>query len=289
MSEDPVIGWLPSNAAEWIRVPAATDDKYSRGVLGMATGSAQYPGAAVLGVEAAARTGIGMIRYRGANRPTRMVLDRRPETVTAAGRCQAWLIGSGMDAESRSDGDRLRLQEASAAGLPMVVDAGALDLIAELPRPLIITPHFRELSRVLTNAGCEVSPEQIGAAPEKWAVEAAQLLDVTVLLKGTHTVVTDPQGSARYGVGGSSSWLATAGTGDVLAGILGALVATNSARILAEPTALARVGATAALLHARAAQRASAGGPIVALDVAEAVPSTIAGLLRTQAAGSMVS
>ncbi len=55
----------PADAAHWIAVPGDDDDKYSRGVVGFVTGSAQYPGAAVLGVEAAARTGVGMIRYLG--------------------------------------------------------------------------------------------------------------------------------------------------------------------------------------------------------------------------------
>ena len=57
--------WTPSDAARFIAVPASDDDKYSRGVLGVVTGSAAYPGAAVLGVEAALHTGVGMVRYLG--------------------------------------------------------------------------------------------------------------------------------------------------------------------------------------------------------------------------------
>src|SRR3954470_13754689 len=90
--------WTAADTAREYRVPEASDDKYSRGVLGVLTGSAQYPGAAVLGVEAAARTGAGMVRYLGDAEAARLVLQRRPEIVTAPGRVQAWLIGSGMAA-----------------------------------------------------------------------------------------------------------------------------------------------------------------------------------------------
>src|SRR6185312_9288269 len=87
----------PGQAARWIAVPGPGDDKYARGVVGFVTGSAPYPGAAVLGVEAAARTGVGMIRYLGPGRATRLVLQRRPEAVTVDGRVQAWVLGSGQD------------------------------------------------------------------------------------------------------------------------------------------------------------------------------------------------
>ena len=76
----------PEQATRWIAVPGVDDDKYARGVVGFVTGSSQYPGAAVLGVEAAAHAGVGMIRYLGPGRPTRLVLQRRPEAVTADGR-----------------------------------------------------------------------------------------------------------------------------------------------------------------------------------------------------------
>src|SRR6188768_2589134 len=89
--------WTPADARDWIAVPDADSDKYARGVLGVVTGSDRYPGAAVIGVEAAIRTGVGMVRYLGADRPANLVLQRRPEIVTAEGRVKAWLIGSGMD------------------------------------------------------------------------------------------------------------------------------------------------------------------------------------------------
>src|SRR5665213_839778 len=116
--------WGAAEACRWIAVPEASGDKYSRGVLGVVTGSDLYPGAAVLGVEAAARTGLGMIRYLGAPRAAEFVLHRRPEVVTALGRVQAWLIGSGMDAASRPQDDAVRLKGAIDDGSPLVIDAG---------------------------------------------------------------------------------------------------------------------------------------------------------------------
>ncbi|PPH08849.1 MULTISPECIES: NAD(P)H-hydrate dehydratase, partial [unclassified Rathayibacter] len=118
-----------AEAARSIRVPREDDDKYTRGVLGIATGSERYPGAAVLGVEAAVRTGVGMVRYLGPERPAGLVLARRPEVVTAVGRVQAWLVGSGTSAEDRSDEERRTLIEQLHSGVPVVLDAGALDLI----------------------------------------------------------------------------------------------------------------------------------------------------------------
>ncbi len=94
--------WTADDAAGWVAAPAAGDDKYSRGVLGVVTGSQEFPGAAVLGVEAAHRTGVGMVRYIGPRSVRQAVLARRPETVAVAGRVQAWLIGSGIDQSRRS-------------------------------------------------------------------------------------------------------------------------------------------------------------------------------------------
>lgn len=275
--------WSFEDAAAWIRRPTRTDDKYTRGVLGVQTGSEHYPGAAVLGVEAAMRTGIGMVRYLGPARPTDLVLARRPETVTAPGRVQAWLLGSGMDAAHRPAETTRALTAALAEGVPCVVDAGALDLVGQLDRsvllhPLVVTPHYRELAAMLTLAGLTVTADEIAASPGEWAVQASTSLNVTVLLKGGTTFVASP-GGARLCMSIGTPWLATAGTGDVLGGMLGALVATHADLITADADALAPLAATAALVHALAATRASGGGPIAALDVAEAVPAVITSLL----------
>jgi NAD(P)H-hydrate repair Nnr-like enzyme with NAD(P)H-hydrate dehydratase domain len=259
--------WTPDDAASRIRVPVERDDKYSRGVLGVITGSAMYPGAAVLGVEAAAHTGVGMIRYLGEARD--LVLQRRPEAVTADGRVQAWLLGSGMDHLERQ---LEPLLSALGQGVPTILDGGALDLHAQATGPVVITPHYGELARV-TGA----SRDAIAADPGMWAARAADELGVTVLLKGHTTYAVGP--GVSLSVTAAPTWLATAGAGDALAGILGALVATHAAEIAADPGELARLAATAAVIHGLAAARASAGGPFTILDLAHAIPATIADLL----------
>ena len=265
--------WTTRDAAGLIAVPAPDDDKYSRGVLGIITGSAAYPGAAVLGVDAALHTGVGMVRYLGDERATTYVLQRRPEAVAAAGRVQAWLVGSGMDAALRDIATADRLGAALESGLPIVVDAGALDLLDRATGPVIITPHFRELSKVLGE-----SAETIARDPADAAIRSAQKLGVTVLLKGHRTYVAAPDGT-RLVASSAPAWLATAGAGDALGGILGALVATHSREIAADPSLLARLGATASVIHGVAASRASAGGPLTILDLISAVPAVIAEFL----------
>ncbi len=269
-----------AEVAALLRVPGPHDDKYSRGVLGMITGSTRYPGAAVLGVEAALRTGLGMVRYLGPERAADLVLQRRPEAVTAVGRVQAWVLGSGMDsgdlsaAEGPDAESADRLQAAFASGYPLVVDAGALGALGSARGPAIITPHARELAR-LTGGDLET----VLADPERAARDAAEQLGVTVLLKGYATHVVAP-GEPMLVARSATPWLATAGAGDALAGILGALVATHAAVGPLDLAHLARLGAAAAVVHGLAAQRASAGGPVTVLDVCAAVPATIAALLR---------
>jgi hydroxyethylthiazole kinase-like uncharacterized protein yjeF len=273
------IEWDAAAAREWIRVPGTGDDKYSHGVLGIITGSHDFPGAAVLGVEAAQRTGVGMVRYTGPKALSKAVLARRPETVTIAGRVQAWLIGSGMDAARRTFVLGGQISQALAQSVPTVLDAGALDLFCDATGPVVITPHARELAKLLAPAMPEASAAAISAEPSLWAQRAADELGVTVLLKGSTTYIAQ---SARpvLQVSGSTGWLATAGTGDVLGGILGALLATHADAVAADAgEAMPALAATAAYVHARAADLASGGGPITALDVAEDVPPTIAALL----------
>ncbi len=288
--------WTAEHAAGVLRMPTASDDKYSRGVLGVRTGSERYPGAAVLGVEAAHRTGLGMVRYLGPERPTALVLARRPETVTADGRVQAWLIGSGTDASERRAAETRALRDLLAGEVPVVVDAGAIDLVADAPggapwrAPVVVTPHDRELARLRDAAGLPaVDLTGPGVDRTAAAVDTARALGVTVLLKGARTVVATPAGVVRT-VTSPTPWLATAGTGDVLGGILGALVAGAAGAAEAgeeasalDVEALGALAATAALVHGRAAAAASAaraGGPITALDVAEAVASVIGALLH---------
>ncbi len=261
--------WTADDATQHIAVPEIDDDKYTRGVLGIVTGSEQYPGAAVLTVEAALRTGVGMVRYLGPPRPADLVLRRRPEAVTSPGRVQAWLLGSGMDPVDR---DIDSMADALAQGLPTVLDGGALDLHDRTTGSVVITPHYRELARLLG-----LDPEVVAADPPRWARSAADQLGVTVLLKGHTTYVAGA--SVALSVRGAPTWLATAGAGDALAGILGALIATHAERAADEPSTLAKLAATAALVHGLAAKRASAGGPLTVLDLCASVSPTIAELI----------
>ncbi len=265
------------DAAAWIRVPGRDDDKYSRGVLGVVTGSDRFPGAAVLGVEGAARTGVGMIRYLGPSRPADLVLRRRPEVVTEDGRVQAWLIGSGMPPE-REDDERAALVARLRQGLPTVLDAGALDLLPEATGPVVAVPHLGELVAVLRTAGVAADREAIRAEPERWAVRAAAETGATVLLKGATTFVADA-GGLRHAVEAGTPWLATAGSGDVLGGVLGALLAAHADRLREEPGVLADLAAAAAALHGEAGRVAAERGPVQALDVADALRPVVRRLL----------
>ena len=267
--------WTADDAAALIAVPKPADDKYSRGVLGIITGSTQYPGAAVLGVQAALHTGVGMVRYLGPERPSTLVLTQRPEVVLSDGRVQAWLIGSGIDKVEGSESAKW-MSEAVSQSVPLVLDGGALDLHTDATGPVVITPHFRELAK-LTKADVA----DIAADPARAAAKAADDLGVTVLLKGNTTYVASPDGT-RLSATGAPAWLATAGAGDALGGILGALVATHSAEALADAGLLARLAASASMIHGLAATRASAGGPVVVLDLAFAVAPTVAALLAAR-------
>lgn len=241
----------------------------------MRTGSEAYPGAAVLGVEAAWRTGLGMVRYVGPGRPSGLVLARRPETVTVDGRVQAWVIGSGTDAATRAPSESEALRALLHDTDPVVVDAGALELAADATAPRILTPHEREHARLRAVLGLGPARADRVAA----ASDTAEATGAVVLLKGASTVVTAPGGWTTT-VDAGTPWLATAGTGDVLAGVVGALVAGAVADgRAADASSLAALAASGAWLHGRAAALAAervGDGPITALDVAESLPRAVA-------------
>ena len=113
--------------------------------------------------------------------------------------------------------------------------------------------------------------------PKKWAAIASAELGVTVLLKGNVSVVASS--GKQIQLPASPTWLATAGTGDVLAGIIGALLATHWREIEDNKDLIASIAATGAFIHSRAGEIASAGGPITALDIAREVPKIISKLV----------
>lgn len=279
-----VIRLEPADIAALWPVPGPGDHKYTRGVLGVVAGTATYPGAAVLTVQAAARAGVGMIRYQGPDRVVDAVLAARPEVVHGPGRVQAWLLGPGVDPADRDQADRVResLAGALAAGQPAVLDAGALALLPDRVAPwCVLTPHAGELATLLSGRGAHVDRAAVESEPVRWARRAQELTGGTVLLKGSTTVIAGPQGVC-YAQADAPGWLATAGAGDVLSGLLGALLAGRVEEVVADPSSAAALAAVAALVHGRAADRANPGGPVTAGAVAEAIGATVAGLLTEE-------
>ncbi|MGO1315863.1 MAG: bifunctional ADP-dependent NAD(P)H-hydrate dehydratase/NAD(P)H-hydrate epimerase, partial [Cellulomonadaceae bacterium] len=284
-------------AALWPR-PGPGDDKYRRGVVGVVAGTDAYPGAAVLSTAGALGAGAGMVRYLGPAAVTAAVLAAHPEVVHGAGRVQAWVVGPGVDPQdaeqarhvARALGDAGLGGEAhfapsgvwgSGAGqsvVPVVVDAGALALLPERCPPwAVLTPHAGELARLLGERGHRVERAEVEAAPLHHARLAGAVTGATILLKGSTTIVVGPGGV--FSQAEAPAWLATAGAGDVLAGLLGTVLAGHSAQAVQHPDVVARCAALAALVHGRAAHDANPGGPVRAGAVAAAVPGTVARLL----------
>ena len=274
--------WSVRDAAKCIITPSDLDHKYSRGVLGLITGSAQFPGAAVLTTSAASATGVGMVRFHSSSGLAHLVLHSTPSAVVQPGKVAAWLVGSGISSKKYSDFTTwLRhrwFKLIQLQSVPTVLDAGALSLAGSLEQPTVITPHSGELATLLTARGVQVSAEGVEGNPKKWVQIAADTLGVTVLLKGATTYVANDELLIQLPV--ATPWLATAGSGDVLSGIMGALVATNAIEILNDYNHLAYVAASAAFIHNQAAERASNGGPINAEAIISTIPDTIAKLLK---------
>ncbi|KNC16322.1 carbohydrate kinase [Arthrobacter sp. RIT-PI-e] len=280
---------LDDDAAAVLRVPRPDDHKYTRGVLGVAAGSARYPGAAALAVGAALATGVGMVRYLGPAAVAGLIHQRNPEVVASDGsvdqaRSQAWLVGPGAVDD---DDQRRRTVDALRSGLPVVADAGALtELPGRMGPHVILTPHAGELRQLLAARGVEVERSGIEAEPARFALRAAELTGATVLLKGFTTVVAAPSGTL-YVQMDATPWLATAGSGDTLSGIVGALVAT----LAEDPDAPSRAGvapedlwaaaaAAGALIHGRAGRRAALRGPVVVPDLPRDIGAVIRELLE---------
>lgn len=239
--------------------PASEAHKYTRGVVGVRAGSATYPGAALLCVAGAATGFAGMVRYVGPDAVADRVRAAFPEVV-GPGQVQAWAVGSGG-----AEGAAAALAASLLDQVPVVVDADALahlgdqqlDLTgADLSRA-VLTPHAGELARLLGVARAEVE-----AAPLAHARRGAERYGATLLLKGRRTLVAEPSGRVRVNTSGTP-WLATAGAGDVLTGLIAALLAAGL-----EPFDAASVGAW---LHGAAARLVGRGGPVRARDLAHGV------------------
>lgn len=273
--------WSAKEAKKHIVIPSELDHKYSRGALGVITGSAQYPGAAVLTCKAALATGLGVLRFHSSSGLAHLVLHSSPESLVQPGKVDAWLAGSGVSDKKFSDYTTWLRHRwftlMKAQSVPTVLDAGALNWTGKLAQPTLITPHAGELTRLLNKRGIKVSVEAIEADPRKWSMLASQKLGVTVLLKGSITYVANKD--LLIELPKATPWLATAGSGDVLAGIIGALFATNYIDLLNDEKNLARVAATGAFIHSQAAKIASNGGPIPASKIIDSIPEAIRAIM----------
>ncbi|MFE0099645.1 NAD(P)H-hydrate dehydratase [Streptomyces sp. NPDC059009] len=265
-----------ADVAALLPEPGAESDKYRRGVVGIVAGSARYPGAAVLAVAGALRGGAGAVRYVGPAGDE--VLARFPEALVSrgpagtAGRVQAWVAGPGLGDE----GERLR--DVVDADVPVLIDADGLRLVEAAAvrarsAPTLLTPHAGEAAALLGVERAEVERGRLAAVRE-----LAGRYGATVLLKGSTTLVAGPGGGAGP-VGGAvrvnptgTAWLATAGSGDVLSGLGGSLLAAGlGAR---------DAGSVAAYLHGLAGRRVSVGAPVGAWDVAEGIPGAWRDVVR---------
>ncbi|MDX6349234.1 MAG: ADP-dependent NAD(P)H-hydrate dehydratase / NAD(P)H-hydrate epimerase [Streptomyces sp.] len=246
--------------------PTGESDKYRRGVIGVVAGSERYPGAAVLAVAGALRGGAGAVRYVGLGADA--VLARFPETLVSAGpprkagRVQAWVVGPGL-----GDGADARqaVDDVLTSDVPVLVDADGLrlldrDLVRSRAAETVLTPHAGEAAALLG-----VSREEVEGARLSSVRALAERFGATALLKGSTTLVASSSGPVRVNPTGTP-WLATAGSGDILSGLTGSLLAAGLAGRDA--------AAVGAYLHGLAARIASGavGAPVSALDVAFAVP-----------------
>jgi hydroxyethylthiazole kinase-like uncharacterized protein yjeF len=236
--------------------PGRSSHKYSRGVVGLTVGSERYPGAALLAVGAALRSGVGAVRYSG---PVDVV-SSYPEVIASGGEVQAWVVGSGL---GRDDEAVRRLLNVLAADVPVVVDADGLRLLPrkafERSAPTIITPHAGEAAALL-----DVTAEQIEGQRLEYVRRLAQSYDATVVLKGPLTLIAGPQTSRVRVNTHASPVLATAGSGDVLAGIIGGLLASGLS-----PYDAASAGA---YLHGATGLLAARSGPVAAGDLVASLP-----------------
>jgi hydroxyethylthiazole kinase-like uncharacterized protein yjeF len=247
--------------ADLLPRPGPESDKYRRGVLGLLAGSDKYTGAALLSTGGAVAGGAGMVRLVTAPHAAAGVRLVHPEVVVTelpgiefpddVGRVQAWVAGPGMGTD---DAAAERLTRVLATNLPVLIDADGLTLLSShrqlLPRaaPTLLTPHAGELGRLIG-----ADPADVAARRLEHARRAAAEFGACVLLKGSTTVIAPPHDLDPVLINTTgTSWLATAGTGDVLAGLAGALLAQG----LAAPQA----ALAAAYLHGLAARLAAAGG-----------------------------
>lgn len=276
------------DVAIWVPEPALDAYKYRRGVVGLVAGSPHYPGAALLTTGAASTADIGMVEYldRADGLAAQVIAAHPPVVMTAAdpasnARVDAWAIGPGFAGEP---GDAQALAAVLRCAAPVVIDAGALTSLAQEPdlqeavrarlHPTILTPHEGEFARL---GGTDLAAGRISSARA-----LAESLQAIVVLKGSGTIVAGPDGSLLVDLRGPAA-LGTAGSGDVLTGVMGALLAGAAARSAGRLgfADAARVAAAACWLHSSAGLLAAQDGrPVTAMELIEALPGAVASVRR---------
>ncbi|MGL4305733.1 MAG: NAD(P)H-hydrate dehydratase [Mycobacteriaceae bacterium] len=245
--------------------PGPKDNKYSQGVVGIIAGSTQYRGAGLLTVGAAVAATSAMVRYVGD--AGAQIVSHYPEVVVAdtfeqSGAVQAWVFGPGSGTDKKSEEVLVQIL---ASDLPVLIDADGLSILARRPdlvrartSPTLLTPHEGEFARL---TGKVVPPDRMAAVrdlADKWKL--------TVLLKGSVTVIADGRGQVRVHKA-TSHWAATAGAGDVLSGVLGSLLAAGLT-----PLDAASAGA---LVHTLAAEQAAKNAPTSASMIVKSISRAI--------------
>jgi ADP-dependent NAD(P)H-hydrate dehydratase / NAD(P)H-hydrate epimerase len=268
-----------SDVADLVPQPHGESDKYKRGVVGIVAGSDSYTGAAQLSVGGALGVGAGMVRFVSVAHPAEMVRHRWPEAVVTAvhrgdgaavldaGRVQAWVVGPGMGADDQAG--RI-IRAVLGADVPVIVDADGItwlaanrELLTNRSAPTLLTPHAGEFARLMDADRGDVEAHRLDHVRR-----AAAELGVTVLLKGSTTLVASPAGDVRVN-SAATPYLATAGSGDVLSGVCGALLAGGLSALDA--------GSVGAFLHGLSALLA-AGEPaasITAMDIVDSLPDAV--------------
>ena len=284
--QDADVGLIESAVLELVPRRQAGSTKFTEGAVLVVGGSRGLTGAPILASEAATRAGAG---YVSACIPAslNLVFELRlleamtvplpdedgslqaqaaGEVLDRAGRVQAVVLGPGV---GRADGAFACVREvAQRLALPLLLDAdglnahvGRLDALARREAPTVLTPHAGELGRLLGVESAAVEAQRL-----RHARDAASASGAVVVLKGDDSIVAEPGGRAAVSPGGSPA-LATAGTGDVLSGVIAAMLAKGL-----EPFAAACAGVH---LHTRAGQVAAerlGAGAVIARDVVEALP-----------------
>ena len=251
-------------SAPRLAAPGPDSHKYTRGMVAIVAGA--MSGAADLAALSAMRVGAGYVTLLGdgAGPPHALVRARFSEHAIANDRIGALVIGPGL---GRDDVARSRLDTALASRHPLVIDGDALRLldperIKALEGPVILTPHAGEFDALFGPSDADKIIRARDAAVRSGAV---------VVFKGADTVIAAPDGRVRIAAD-ASDWLSTAGTGDVLAGAIGAMLAPGPADAR-DPFEAATAGVW---LHGDAARRL--GRAFIADDLANALRSARAAL-----------